>query len=217
MHSFARRHWVSLLGSLAGFLLYLFVVSVWGHKAAANEPNKSSDKAAREVVGSGWFGIETPASATAFTCFTMADTVSAALFPWYATTQISCTDRAVACWLQDTAAISIDADGVLTDSSAVSGNGADGRGPCWEQAAGIPQVRRNTPTVFRTPGAVGRRSGACVVSGAATGYPCDATADCPSGTCDVSADRFGWTTGAYLCVTSISGSAISCSANTEAE
>ena len=94
---------------------------------------------------------------------------------------------------------------------------ADGRGPCWEQAAGIPDVKRNMRGPFVAAGKVGRRSGACVVSGSATGYPCDTDADCPSGTCDVSADRFTWSAGAYLCVTSISGSAISCSANTEAE
>ena len=212
MRQFLALTFIALL-TVAGWVFAGMTVG----ESLANEPTASSDKSAREVVGSSWFGIEAPASATAFTCFTMADTTTPALFPWYATAKVTCTDRAVACWLQDATAISIDADGVLTDSSAVSGNGADGRGPCWEQAAGIPDVKRNMRGPFVAAGKVGRRSGACVVSGSATGYPCDTNADCPSGTCDVSTDRFTWTAGAYLCVTSISGSAISCSANTEAE
>lgn len=205
------------------YLIPSIILSALGWVAAfANEPTASTDKAAREVVGSGWFGVEAPASATVFTCFTGFDSVDAgvvpnALFPWYATVNMSCTDRAVACWLQDASAITISAGGLLTDSSAVTGNGTDGRGTCWEQPAGLPIVKRNMRAPFQAPTAVGRRSGACVVSGTATGYPCDADGDCPTGTCDLTADRFPWTSGAYLCVTSVSGSAISCSANTEVE
>lgn len=185
----------------------------------ANEPTASTDKAAREVVGTGWFGVEAPASASVFTCFTMADTTTPALFPWYSTVMLSCADRVVACWLQDATAITIDTDGLLTDASVVSGNGTDGRGACFSVQAGLPRPMRNRQAVFQPPTAVGRRSGACVDgTGAATGRPCDADADCTgSDTCDLTADRFPWTTGAYLCVTAPSGVAVTCDVNTEVE
>jgi hypothetical protein len=107
---------------------------------------------------------------------------------------------------------------VLTDTSTVSGNGTDGRGPCFSVQAGLPRPMRNRQQVFSPPTAVGRRSGACWDGAVATGRPCDADGDCTGAdTCNLAADRFPWTTGAYLCVTAPSGVAVTCDANTEVE
>lgn len=206
------------------FTLALFIAA----PAWAVDPPTSEKEATEAVVGSGWIGREAPASATAFTFFTEEDTTTEALIPWEAVMVVSCSGEAVACYLQDHGGITIDADMVLTDSSTIAGNGSDGRlAPCWHLPTGIPVAKRNKRARLQSPvSAVGRRSGACMLAGVATGRPCDTSADCEgSAYCSLytagagvgtsSSDRFSWTSGAYLGVISVAGSAISCYANVD--
>lgn len=210
---------LAVVGGLTGLAIYAAAGLLDSPPAHANEPTAGSDKVAREVVGSGWFGVIAPASATAPTCFA-SDGGGSALFPWNVTVVTTCTGRAYACWLQDDAAFTMATTGFLTDGSSAAGSGPDGSGPCWELPANIPTTKRNPKSVFTASTQVGRRSGACLLSGVATGAPCDADADSDCGvgeTCDTGGDRWGWTTGAYLCITDVSGSGISCSTNTEVQ
>lgn len=215
-----------LLFACAALVSCLYILTA-GPPAQANDPQSSDKEATQAVVGTAWMGREAPASATAFTFFTEEDTTTEALIPWEAVMVVSCTGEAVACFLQDHGGITIDADMVLTDSSTVTGNGNDGRGPCWHLPAGLPVPKRNTRARLQSPvTAVGRRSGACMLAGAATGRPCDTSADCEgsdycslytagAGAGTSASDRFSWTSGAYLGVISVGGSSITCYANVD--
>jgi len=180
----------------------------------ANKPVKSSKTAQSSVSGSFFYDEATNSSNTVFACFTEDDDSTNVLVPWDATMVMSCNQRVMACYVQDPSAITVAVSGVLTDS----GSGAtSGKGACWAIEAGTYRPMKNSKNAFVSTTAVGRRSGACTLSGVATGHPCDALGDCPVGdACDTSADRFTWVAGAYLCFVSHANlTPATCSVNSE--
>lgn len=113
------------------------------------------------------------------------------LFAFDSVISMSCIARAKFCFSQTaTAALNSGTQfGHIYDLGAQKFGqtaGTSGVGPCWVVEPGIPYDKTLFRDIFQGPQAstVAARDGVCISSASvADGWPCNATADCSSGTC----------------------------------